>query len=184
MPRAARPLLSVVLAVLLVAGCGEHKTPLGKLSDHDLHALSAMSADMRGFSTSFAHLIKSLQGEDVPGSRTAVDGMKGALAKASGEVAKMDAKPQRGTMQRYLGKMRGVTTAADRLIGYYEHTSSPKPATVNRLVEKFRQTALAAHKADETLIANILKHSTPAQRKQLRAALQRATNKYNQVVGG
>src|ERR1700750_2227378 len=178
-----RSVLIAVLAGLLVAGCGEHKTPLGKLSDHDLHAVGAMSADMRGFSSSFAHLIKSMQGEDIPGSRTAVNGMKGSLAKATGEVSKIDAKPQRTTLQRYMGKMRGVTAAADRLIGYYEHTSSPKSAAVHRLVEKFRQTALAAHEADETLIANILKHSTPAQRKQLQAALKRANQQYNKVVG-
>jgi hypothetical protein len=178
-----RTLLIAVLAALLVAGCGEHKTPLGTLSDHDVHQLSAMSADMRGFSSSFAHLIKSMQGEDVPASRTAVDGMRGALAKASGEVAKINAKPQRGTMQRYLGKMRGVTTAADQLIGYYEHTAHPKAAKVNRLVATFRQTALAAHRADETLISDILKHSTPAQKKKLRAALQRANQQYDKVVG-
>ena len=56
-------------------------------------------------------------------------------------------------------------------------------ATVNRLVERFRQTALAAHKADQTLIANILEHSTPAQRKQLQAALKRANQQYDKVVG-
>jgi hypothetical protein len=79
--------------------------------------------------------------------------------------------------------MRGVTTAADQLIGYYEHTSHPKAAKVNRLVATFRQTALAAHRADETLISDILKHSTPAQKKKLRAALQRANQQYDKVVG-
>jgi hypothetical protein len=182
MPRA---LLIAVLGAVLLAGCGsEHKTPLGTLSDHDIGALNAMSADMRGFSSSFAHLIDSMQGEDVSGSRKAVDRMKSGLAKASGEVAKMNAKPQRSTLERYLGKMRGVTTAADRLIGYLEHTSKPKKATVNRLVAKFKQTAVAAHQADETLISNLMKHSTPAQRKKLRAALQKANQKYQQTVGG
>jgi Spy/CpxP family protein refolding chaperone len=112
---------------------------------------------MRGFSSSFAHLVKSMQGEAVPGSRTAVSGMKGALGKASDEAAK---------------------------IGYLENTPQPKAAKVNQLVAKFRQTALAAHRADETLIADMLKRSTPAQRKTLRAALQQATRNYNQVVGG
>jgi hypothetical protein len=188
MPRSARRLriaAGLVAGALLVTACGggEQKTPLGTLSQHDLSAISAMSADMRGFTGSYTNLIKSLQGEDVSGSRTAIKGMQGALGKASGEVTKIDAKSERTTLQGYLGKMGGVTTAADRLIAYYEKTSRPQARVANRLVANFRRSALAAHQADVTLMRNMLKHATPAQRKKLQAAFQRANQKYQTAVG-
>ena len=58
-------------------------------------------------------------------------------------------------MQRYLGKMRGVTTAADRLIAYYEKTPNPENAKADRLARQFEKAALAARQADLNLMREL-----------------------------
>jgi hypothetical protein len=175
--------LSLIAGLLLVTGCGEHKTPLGTLSNHDLNTLGEVSRDMRGFTADYTSLIKSLQGEDVPGSRKAIEGMKTAVGRATSKAATIDADRQRATMQRYLGKMRGVTTAADRLIAYYEKTPNPENAKANQLATRFEKAALAARQADLNLMKDMLKRATPAERKKLQAAFNKANQRFRQAVG-
>jgi hypothetical protein len=182
--RAALAVALLVVAVGIAAcGGGTQKTPLGTVSQHDLSTLNSVSADMRQFTAAYTNLVKSLNAEDVPGSRKAITGMHKAVGKATDQATSIDARQQRTTMQRYLAKMRGVTTAADRLIAYIEKTPKPKAAVANGLAMKFRQAANAAHQADLSFMRNMLKHATPEQRKKLQAAFNRANQKYNQAVG-
>jgi hypothetical protein len=176
-------LLIALTGLCAVTGCGGHQTPLGRLSDHDISSIRAVSADMRTFSSSYTRLIAAMTRSDIPSCRKAVDTMEEAVSRASDKSLDIDSAGQRATMQRYLDRMRGVAIAADRLIGYYEDPSAPDAGVENDLIDRFQQAALAARRADEALLNEMLDHATPEQRKQLRALYQRANARFQKATG-
>ena len=187
MQHRALPALLALLAGLLLTGCGNgastaEKTFDGPLSEQDLAAFTDVSEAISTFAGHWTDFAAATSSEDVSGARAAVDGMSDALDDADNAVLEAENTDLSDTLSDYLTTMAKLSSVSDRLIAYYEDDSYVDASVENGLITEFEDAALAARRADRSLMNRILEHASPEQQTEIRARYRKAQLAFKEVT--
>jgi hypothetical protein len=175
-----RTVLAAIVCTVLVSGCGGTnpvEKSFGGLSDKDMTAVQNVSTALQSAGQDFATMNAHLQAENIPDARSSLDNATAQLDTADDKTLDVDNSQLRSALQDYVGVTRGVLTAFDRWITYYEDDTMPRDeALENEMLSDIDTASTAARKADQQFLNRLLDNANPEQRKMIRERYRDALN--------
>jgi hypothetical protein len=183
-----RRLTLVALLALALAACGSEEQTgaekaFGGMSDRDLELADGVTAEVKRFSSSYADLATAMDGLDAEKARAALDSMEEHIDRAIDMAAGAENARWRSTYDEYLGTMKDVTTAGERIVEYLEATGPADLKLEDRLANRFQKAVSEVRKADRELIARVIEHAGPEERERLEQLEQDAQRRFELQAG-
>jgi hypothetical protein len=183
--------LAVVAVACALAACGAEAEqtstggPWGRtfgLTGADLRVMDAVTGDMERFTRAYNRFAGAVTVSDGRAARRAVASMDAALTKAEDRLAEVSNERLQRFKDDYLGTLRRLTDAGDRMLTYYEAPGSGSPREERQVLAELEAASNAAREAEQGLRRRLLENATAAQRETLLREFRRIDRRFDRAV--